>query len=1202
MKKTFSLLFLLLMTAVAHAVAIDVTVTKKGMLEETITQKVSDLESVTSLTVHGPLGNGDMGVWMQLPNLEVLDLGDTQMESFSSCTALLNLQRVVLPVSTKEIDMYTFGYCVALTEVAMPGVEKIGMGAFASCSSLTAVTLPGTFMTSEGMLFAACESLKDVYCYTSDYSGQLFGEDTQGVTLHVHTTLVDYFRQKENFEGVSVVGMTFNFTQLVLGHPTTLSDISYYQGADVSFKTTEQMDLETYLTNYSMGSLTLDAPATPKWQVGRFTLPVSFYDSETNYINGDFEQEEKVYSIATLLNQRTPIEAQQIEVSLADCRDMSWLFFSVPFDVNLSDVRFGKGSWVIRRYDPTYRAAVKTGWTIVEANETLHAGEGYIFMRDYNHIDEEQNDDLDDEEYNDDDYRIILPAAATATKENIFATGDVVVPLKKSAAQLSHNADWNMVGNPYPCYFDISAIKEPVTIYIYDENEELYRAFNTSVATNIFLSPCQTFVVQATHVSQITFQTRGRRAQAKFGLPELTESGDNESAFSRLPAQTRERLNAKPAAAATSAFNPQSPLDPGANYFNPATGEAYFDLFPTGKFATAIANLFGGIMGDATQVVKTVTVTAPMSEWDMLFTVFNNAEKVDLGKSSGFQTIPDGTFFFMQELRYVVLPSCVTAIEDEAFSMANLPIDSKLEQLDLYATTPPTITEKVFAIVKDKSAFVVRVPDEAVAAYKSAPVWKDFSIKPLSGQGEELQSVIISVLTPDGEDISEQCNIVWRNADGSIVGVGNLLEAQTVGTDVSYSVSLPASMSLLYEPISAGTHTVQATGNLITINLTATGVVDLGTRNMQGSHGTVDFTLQSSDPDQRTALEFSDVLLTIKDKQTDVALNDFLLQYPQLQFEQTQLEAGQVIVISASSRAGRFEDTQVEATVNADGDFEAKLIFKERGHARITCTREVAIVPVTALVFDAQGRYASRFFANGNTVTVKDLPDGSYTAVVMEQSQFFGVVASLDDLRQTQLRQGTDYAQVAISMAAGTTKDYTVTVPVLDETRLCHISTESYIATNDPAISIVSTATLKAKVIFKEEYAAAVSNLRLIFTFPEGTGYVNNSLLLTQGNGSFQYSDQRLIVPCQQGEMVRCCLKATTSGTKNVTAMVQYNLNGQLYIQSLGAVTVEVRGIKLNMAQIVNSPDVHVRGYVLPNSQLTIYDGERIIGDQGGRF
>lgn len=230
-------------------------------------------------------------------------------------------------------------------------------------------------------------------------------------------------------------------------------------------------------------------------------------------------------------------------------------------------------------------------------------------------------------------------------------------------------------------------------------------------------------------------------------------------------------------------------------------------------------------------------------------------------------------------------------------------------------------------------------------------------------------------------------------------------------------------------------------------------------------------------------------------------------------------------------------------------------------------------------------------------ITIKDLGDGDYTAVVMEESQFFGVVASLADLAQTQLREGTDFARVNIQLAAGTTTDYTAEVPELDESRLCHTSSMSYITTNDPAITSVNTATLKTKVVFKEEYAAAVSNLRLIITFPEGTDYVENSLMMTQGNGSHQYANRRLIIPCQAGEQVRFCLEATTAGKKAVSAMVQYNLNGKQYTQPIGAATVEVQNQSLDICEITDSPMMTVEGYLMPSSQVVIYDGTNKVAE-----
>lgn len=1192
-KKLFLLLWPMMASAAVCAKSLDVTVDYYTSLESAVAQQTDDLESITELTVHGPLDYSAMDFWHSLTNLEVLDLGDAQAETFSGCYGLTKLRRVVLPPDTKTVDYQAFYFCVSLEDVTMPSaLEELGWGVFGGCTSLKTLSLPSSFSTSGGSIFPGCTALTDVYCYSPDYSGTLLddfngeNEELGQVTLHVHSTLVEHFRQKEDFEKVKVVGMDFNFTSLSVSQATTLTDISSYQGANVSFRMGNKTDMESYNTIYEMGSLTLDAPATPQWQIGRFTLPVSYYDYEMNYDLENFENSEEVYAIGTLLNRHTPMEAQQVEVSLGDSRDMTWMFFSVPFDVRVSDIRGGLGRWIIRRYDPALRAEVKSGWVDVGDDETLHAGEGYIFQRDYANL--QENDD--EERFG--DYRILLPAAPTAAKQHIFASGDVVVPLKKSSAAMSHNADWNLVGNPYPCYYDIGAIKESVTIYIYDEDESYYRRYDTSSSQGIFLAPCQTFFVQGTDVGQLTFQADGRRAKATFGIPN-TEDEENEM-YDNLPIEVRQRLTAKPAVARAAAgeFAPDSPIDPGANYFNETTGEAYFDLIPQGRFMLVIRDMFGR---DPQTGVKTVTITAPITESDFIFLFFTGAEKIDLGRSSGFQSIPDGTFFYNTKLRTLVLPACVTSIGDKAFGDNSMFLKGNLELLDIYATTPPAITEKVFDNIKDMQNLVVRVPKDAVGTYKAADVWKDLNIQPLEGGGEELQSVTLVVKAPDGKDLTAQCSILWHDADNNVLATGATLTAQPVGSTVIYSIGLPAGIANLYLPVPEGSYTVQSTGNVITIKLTATGVADLGSKQLLGSRGMIDVTFVTSDSEAPALFNSSDLLLSIYNKVSGQAVTDFVLQYPNVSFEQTQLTPGQTLWLEVSSRSGIFQGAQTEATVAEDGSFSAEVTVKEWGRANISCTLAEGVSDFMALVFDQNENFVTRFTGNGNVVRVKDLPDGTYSVVLVQHSQYLTAVASLPDLRKTVLREGTDYTLLPIQLVAGTIRMYEAAVPALDESRISHISAESYLTTNDPVLDISLSATLKAKVVFKEEYAGRVSNVQLIVDIPEGMQFVANSVIAA--GGSYQLSGQRLIIPCQPGEQVRWCLSSDKSGQKTIAAMVQYIMDGQQYVQPIGSATIEIDGVFLDVAAMTNTPRINVRGNALGGSRVTIYDGRAIVAE-----
>ena len=969
---------------------------------------------------------------------------------------------------------------------------------------------------------------------------------------------------------------------LVLMKSTTLSDITPWRGADVSFQMSEEIDTENFSYVYTMGSLTLDAPATPKWQIGRFTLPVDYYGYQTMYSYSDDElKTTDVYAIGSFLNLRTAVEANTIEVRLGDARWNAWTVFSVPYDVNFNDIQGGKGRWVIRRYDGANRAAVKADetWVDVKPGEMLHAYEAYIFQRDYYSLEGE-----DEEEASEEDHILTLPAAQTSNKQNIFASGDVVVPLKKYSAAMSHNADWNFVGNPYPCYYDLRAIKEHVIVYLWDDSQETFRSFDTRNDNGFVLAPCQGFFVQATDIEHLTFQASGRRILGKFHLPEPDddEDDDDEEAAARSLAP-----KAKTKSAADS-FNPENPGDPGANYYNPMTGEAYFDLFRPGRLGLAEEMLLEGAHVQF-EDVKIVTVVAPMSGMDLFFSSYSNATRIDLGKSSGFTDIPAWSFTYMTKLKELILPSCVKVMDSDAFMYT-----SAIERLDIYATTPPTVDSKTFKSF-NKANCMVRVPNESVSAYKAAAYWKDFTIMPLEGGGEELQSVTLVVKTPDGQDLTSQCSILWHDADNNLLGVGSTLSAQPVGSTVLYSIGLPANIANLYVSVPEGTYTILSAGNVITITLEATGVVDLGGKQLLGSSGVLDVTFVASDSEAPTVFNSADLVLTIINKVSGQQITDFVLQYPNVLFEQTQLEPGQTLQLQVTSRSDLFQSTKTEVTVDETGAFRAELIIKEWGLANITCTPAEGVTDIMALVFDQNGKYVARFAANSTVVRVKDLRDGAYKVVLVQQNQFLNAVGSLDDLRQTLLREGEDYALLSVKLTAGTTSQYQVAVPALDMTRISHVSTESYIATNDPNVNIATAATLKAKVLFKEENASQVSNLQLVVDIPEGMQFVENSVI--SAGGSHQLSGQRLIIPCQQGEQVRWCLTSNKSGQKTVTALVQYILGGQQYLQPLGSAAIEVIGISLDVATTTNTPQINVQGTAFRGSSVTIYDGRAIVAE-----
>ncbi|MBQ7179857.1 MAG: chitobiase/beta-hexosaminidase C-terminal domain-containing protein [Bacteroidaceae bacterium] len=1005
---------------------------------------------------------------------------------------------------------------------------------------------------------------------------------------------------------------------LLVDRPTTITDVSPYQDKDIFFTRGEYYDEETFDYVYSMGSITLDAPAEPVWRINKFYLPINYWNYNERYNWETGKSTGRIYEIGVFLNNRTAVEAREIETFFFDPEYENWMFFSVPYDVNVSELHGGLGRWVIRRYDSEARAAARAGetWVDVGPGETLKAGEGYIFMRDYNGLQNDETIDWDEVEQTGLEYCLGLPAASTANKQNLFRSGDVVLPLRHFPAKTSTNADWNMLGNPFASYYDVRAIPEKAVLYVWDYNSGEFRTLSTQDQNEVVLAPGQPFFVQAGELSQLTFPTSGRLIEGPIEFEEdWSDDWDDDYDMDRaggvtpnhvsvghatggvIPNQIRnmaskavrkakEKMKAMRKAGGGD-FNPQSPPDPGANYYNALTGEAVFDMMQPNGLMMAAVQLLGA--NDLYRNVRKVTVLTNLGEY-FLFTLFTDCQTVDLSQAWGFEKVPAGAFSFMMNLYEVILPPCVEEIDALAFQYC-----PELKQIDLYNPTPPLVTEELFSnMVNDADNLVIRVPAGAVEAYKQANVWRTKNIQALNGGQQQLQGVTLCVVAPDGTDLTSSCNILWTAPNGEVLGAGGTLLAQTVGNVVHYSIGLQPKIADLYVPVPQGTWTVQEGGNQITVSLEPTGVIDMGSRQLRGSAGTLEITFTPSDAEAPATFNANDVKLTATDLTTGAVLDDLVVGYLSVNFEHTILKPGQMIELSATSRSGSFAPATAQAMADQDGTFAARMELKEYGRAQINCRPDIGVTDFMALIFDSAGRFAARYNADGSIIRIGPMPDGNYQAAVMEQTPYLNAIATLEDLERTSLRAGTDYSMLEIRLATGSTGHYEVDVHGLDVFQIGHITADTYITTSDAELSITAIGTVRSKVVFRPEMAGQVTGVQLILDIPDGMEYVENSLICR--TGSFQQTGRRIIIPYSTGEQMKLCLRPTRSGQMTIPAQVQYILGGRQYVQPIGSATIQVTGLSLDVARITNRAELTVRGFAFANSRVTIYDGRNIVG------
>ncbi len=187
-------------------------------------------------------------------------------------------------------------------------------------------------------------------------------------------------------------------------------------------------------------------------------------------------------------------------------------------------------------------------------------------------------------------------------------------------------------------------------------------------------------------------------------------------------------------------YNPASPANPNANYWNKLTGEVIVDDFTAGYLSSAISSV---ISGSSSNDVQMITVSGRINSNDFgVANNYKNCSLLDLSRVTGVTEVPSYAFDYTN-LETVYLPSSIEKIGARAFADC-----SKLSSITVYAMTPPTLESGVFQGVPD--GIVVYVPAAAIAQYQDDEAWGKFTLLPIQ---EDIRSISISL--PEGANASD---------------------------------------------------------------------------------------------------------------------------------------------------------------------------------------------------------------------------------------------------------------------------------------------------------------------------------------------------------------------------------------------------------------------------------------------------------------
>lgn len=454
--------------------SLEVTVEKAGTLSEVIMSASAEYYDLIQLKVTGPLNKEDLRFTRDLSSLQVLDLSLAQF--------------AYLPDFVLQ--------STPLTSLILPeGLKYIANNALSYSRKLKRVELPASLNFLGERVFQECNSLETIVCHMMApldlkvYEDPFMGVNTNSCKLIVPSLALNaykqsaYWNQFTTMEGVNDLNHSgsaiFNGTlQLENLFFDQISDLALGYGAGLTINSGKEFPLKSLVLNQGDSQM--------QEYLG--------YDSYGDLLRG------RQVASSSLINNCEKMTSEQVRLEYV-CRPGCWYFLSFPFNVNRGDITLEKldatsiavPEYVLRYYDGANRAAngANQSWKDV-AEATLKAGCGYIFQAST-------------------EVRLVVRGTSDGAM-NLLSPLVREIKVDENASSIASNQGWNLVGNPYPCCYDMSGIDFKSFITIWNSERYTYEAYSVLDADEYILSPMQAFFVQVpSGTSTIQFSPEARR-------------------------------------------------------------------------------------------------------------------------------------------------------------------------------------------------------------------------------------------------------------------------------------------------------------------------------------------------------------------------------------------------------------------------------------------------------------------------------------------------------------------------------------------------------------------------------------------------------------------------------------------------------------------------------------------------------------------
>ena len=394
-----------------------------------------------------------------------------------------------------DLGDYAFRNCQTLKSVELPKISSMSWYCFNDCSSITTVKLGDKIRYIPSDAFKGCSSLEEVVMGSSIRElGSYCFYNSSGSLKRVY---------------------------LAAPAPPSTSSSPFYRLSGVTLYVPDYAMISYKQHNYWSQFTSVDSNPNPAGYIdlyGKLELSTNSRIPNNPDITMNYQGGTTPIKGILIVNGNNPQSlgnyyhwantSDNCPVTISRCNQMTaasvkvnhylaknyWYYITMPFDVKRSDITISQGAVAVRYYDAESRAQNGAGnnWKDVADDAILREGQGYIFCA------------------SDDSWCQFT--ASDDTRNHIFKSHDVTLTLQEHASSVSNDANWNLVGNPYPSFFDIYYMDYTAPITLWDTDNRTFTA--KSVADDqVALRPFQAFFVQKpTLISELTFRTDGRQA------------------------------------------------------------------------------------------------------------------------------------------------------------------------------------------------------------------------------------------------------------------------------------------------------------------------------------------------------------------------------------------------------------------------------------------------------------------------------------------------------------------------------------------------------------------------------------------------------------------------------------------------------------------------------------------------------------------